>query len=219
MTASKVFTLYRAPMAPRFAPAAALGLLALGVSFSTALPQARAQGVNYSFFNLDPSTINDFAPAAPYPSPITVNGLDGLVIFDLNVTIYNFSHTFPGDVGMLLVAPSGQQVLLDGRVGGSTDAVNAFVTFDDEAALTLSTPIVSGTFRPAATSVPNFSAPAPADSGNLLLSTFDGTAPNGVWNLYVQDFASADTGSIAFGYSLTSTPACRCPSPPPGRWP
>lgn len=177
----------------------------LAAAFAGLAPQVHAQGSSYSFFNTNPITINDASAASPYPSTINVSGLNGVIIFDVNLTLYNFNHTFPGDVGILLVGPGGQQVLLDGRVGGGTDAVNAFITFDDEAALSLTALIVSGSFRPAAVSTPTFAAPAPADAGNLRLSVFDGTSPDGVWSLYVQDFASGDNGSIASGYSLTIT--------------
>lgn len=178
--------------ARRFAPVAAFLLLAATT--------ARAQ----TFSNPAPINILDNTFANPYPSSITVNGFSG-VVTDLNVSIFGFNHTFPGDVGMLLVGPGGQQVLLDGRVGGTTDAVNVNITFDDQAATAVTNFGTSGTFRPASaqTTPPAFAAPAPTDSGNLLLSTFNASSPNGVWSLYVQDFATFDTGSISGGYSLT----------------
>ena len=48
-------------------------------------------------------------------------------------------------------------------------------------------------------------APAPSPSSATTLSTFDGTAPNGIWSLYVIDDASGDRGTIAGGWCLTVT--------------
>jgi len=145
------------------------------------------------------------APAAPYPSNITVSGVSGTVT-KVTATIANFNHTFPSDVDILLVGPAGQKILLMSDVGGGTDAVNANITFDDSGP-GIGATVVSGTFRP--TNIGGgdlFPAPAPTGPYNsTALSDFNGLDPNGIWSLYVVDDAAIDTGNINGGWSLTIT--------------
>jgi hypothetical protein len=49
--------------------------------------------------------------ANPYPSTIDVSGLVG-PITDVDVTLHGFSHTFPADVGALLVGPTAANSVL-----------------------------------------------------------------------------------------------------------
>src|SRR5438034_1330670 len=75
-------------------------------------------------------TINDSTggvPAAstPYGTTINVSGLTGNKIVRMKVN--GLSHTFPGDIDMLLVGPAGQKFIPMSDVVGGTDAVN--VTF------------------------------------------------------------------------------------------
>ena len=50
------------------------------------------------------------------------------------------------------------------------------------------TAIVAGSYKPANYEPGDpFPAPAPTPTGNVALSTFDGTNPNGTWSLYVVD--------------------------------
>ena len=57
-----------------------------------------------------------------------------------------------------------------------------------------------------------FSAPAPAAPYVTNLSVFDGTDPNGTWQLFVMDDASPTSGNISGGWVLT-LPDC-CSGPP-----
>lgn len=161
---------------------------------------AGARGQTFS--NTAAVNIVDLGAASPYPSPITVSGVVG-TIERVSVSISGFSHTYPGDVSMVLVAPSGQGVALMGSCGGATDAVNAAITFSDSASALLPAQIVSGTYLPSncyGTVVP---PPAP-QSGNFAdLAVLQGQNPNGVWKLYVADNAAGDAGQIAGGWSIT----------------
>jgi subtilisin-like proprotein convertase family protein len=146
------------------------------------------------------------APSAPYPSSLTISGSTGTVA-KVTATIRNFSHTFPGDLDILLVGPGGQKVILMSDVGGTNDAINLTVTFDD-AGPSIGTTVVNGTFRPTnGAGTDTFPAPAPAAPYAAALSAFNGVSPNGTWSLYVVDDAAADIGSIAGGWSLTVTTA------------
>src|SRR4051812_34105625 len=67
------------------------------------------------FTNSTPITINDNTTANPYPSTIAVSGLSGTIPTtpgSVKVTINGFSHTFPDDVAMLLVGPTGAALLI-----------------------------------------------------------------------------------------------------------
>jgi subtilisin-like proprotein convertase family protein len=156
------------------------------------------------------------APSNPYPSAVNVSGIAGTVS-KVTVDLFNFNHTFPSDVDVLLVGPGGQRLLLMSDVGGGVDAVNTNLTFDDAAAAIGAT-VVSGTFRPT-----NIGAgdlfPAPAPLGPYpdpqQLSVFNGVNPNGTWSLFVVDDVATDVGNINGGWRLnitTTDPAC-CSSP------
>jgi hypothetical protein len=136
-----------------------------------------------------------------------VSGLSG-TITDVNLVINGLSHTFPDDIDMLLASPTASTNIIPmSDAGGSFPVSGINLTLDDEAATQLpdGTQITSGSYRPANWGAGDpFPAPAPAPSGNVNLSTFDGMAPNGTWNLYVVDDASLDMGSIT-SWSLTIT--------------
>ncbi len=156
------------------------------------------------------------APATPYPSNITVAGAP-VSPSKITVTLKNISHTFPSDVDVLLVGPTGQKFIVLSDAIGGTDWTGQTYTFDDNAAAILSnagTPPASGSFRPTnygtgdVFPVPAPAAPylSPATAGaNTLASTFAGLNPNGTWSLYVVDDAGTDIGSFAGGWDLTIT--------------
>ncbi|MCI0389062.1 MAG: M36 family metallopeptidase [Acidobacteria bacterium] len=156
------------------------------------------------------------APSNPYPATINVAGIMGTVS-KVTVNLFNYSHTFPSDVDVLLVGPGGQKMLLMSDVGGGTDAVNVNLTFDDAAAAIGAT-VVSGTFSPTNIGTGDlFPAPAPAGPypDPQRLSVFNGVNPNGTWSLFVVDDAGVDVGNINGGWRLnitTTDPAC-CNSP------
>src|SRR6185503_14405390 len=116
-------------------------------------------------------------PATPYPSACVVSGMSG-AISDVNVTLTGLSHTFPADIDMLLVSPDGQNaIVMSDAAGGGPGIVNCDLTLDDEAPSPLPSTVPScpGTYQPANYGTgDSFPAPAPAPSGNVALSTFDG---------------------------------------------
>jgi subtilisin-like proprotein convertase family protein len=167
------------------------------------------------------------AISSPYGTAINVSGVSG-AISDINLTITGFSHNAPSDVDILLVSPNGKGVVVFSDSGfGTTSNVN--LTFDDAAASTIPTTIVSGTYKPTDNegegNGDTFPAPAPLrpyhnNNGNQL-SNFNGFSPNGNWQLFVVDDNATISGSIAGGWSLdiTTTPivppagsSCAAPS-------
>src|SRR5581483_8819914 len=133
----------------------------------------------------------------------SVSGLTGTVV-DVNVTLTGISHTFTGDIDVLLVGPFGQDVVLLADVGNTT-ITNVTLTFDDAASGSVPAPIVSGTYKPTNGGAFGGGPPAPAGPYGSALSVFNGTNPNGTWNLFVYDDGGGDTGSISGGWSLDIT--------------
>jgi uncharacterized repeat protein (TIGR01451 family) len=148
-------------------------------------------------------------PASPYPSSILVSGATGLV-GKVTVTLSNLNHTFPHDINLLLVSPTGGKALLmsDAADGSSANGVN--LTFDDSAASTLPGfgQITSGSWQPSVyDSAAVLSSPAPAGPYGAALAFFNGTDPNGTWSLYAFDDTSGDFGNVANGWSLAISTA------------
>lgn len=163
-----------------------------------------------TFTNAAAILINDQAPATPYPSAIQVRCLPGLVT-KATIAVRGLTHSFAGDIDMMLANPSGQTVMLmsdTGNRGGLVTNIN--LTFDDYAAsyLPSNTLIISGTYKPtnynpAGQPADFFPAPAPTGTIQATLDTFTGSGGNGTWSLYVVDDAQADSGMIVGGWSLT----------------
>ncbi len=164
-----------------------------------------------TFSNTGSITIPNTGAANPYPSTISVSGIPG-TITDVNVTIRGISHTYAGDIDILLVGPNGQNVMLMSDAGeGGYSISNLNFTFDSDASTSLpnSSSLSSGTYRP--TNWDPYSGdtifyPGPGQgSYGTLLDVFDGVNPNGAWSLYVVDDGYPDSGSISGGWSLTLT--------------
>lgn len=205
----------------------ALGFALLPLTAVTS-PSVFAQ----TFSNPTSIAINDNAIGTPYPSTISVSSVAGTIL-DINITVNSVTHNFPDDIGLLLVGPTGVKVVLMTDAGGGslvgppdpTSLVNVTFTFDDAAATGVPDegPILAGmSYKPTAGLVSgisnvhpaNFSAPAPAGPYSNLLSSFNGTNPNGTWSLYVDDDTAVDGGTIGGGWSLTITSAI----PEPSTW-
>jgi len=160
-------------------------------------------------------SIPPLGPGEPYPSQIDVSGLSSSVK-DVNVTLTGLSHAWPDDIDAVLMGPGAQSAILMSDVGGGPlEVSNVDLTLDDEAAGTLpdETQITSGTFRPTDSDTIGWDSdelPAPAPAAIIAsLSVFDGTNPNGTWNLFINDDYDPEPG-ILQGWSLeihTSAPA------------
>jgi subtilisin-like proprotein convertase family protein len=146
----------------------------------------------------------------PYPSTITVPGPIGNVT-KVSVTLLDVNHTWPGDLDILLVGPTGAKSMVMSDAGAGIDAVNSTLTFDDGSAVAVPATgggAVTGTYRPINASVTGdvFPAPAPAGPHNInpiLTTVFAGLDPVGTWSLYITDDANQDGGTITGGWSIT----------------
>ena len=132
--------------------------------------------------------------AGPYPSNIVVSGLTRPV-GDVTVDIVGLTHTFPADIEILLVGPTGQSVLLMANAGATCDMAGVNLTFADGApqlpdGLHRRWYVQSDEVR----CTPTFAAPAPEPPFGNALSLFSGTDGNGTWSLFVIDDAFLDSG-------------------------
>ena len=184
-------------------------------------------GAPATFANSTPLTIPSSGASTPYGTSLNVSGLAGSKKIRLELT--GFSHTFPGDVDVLLVGPGGQKfIAMSDAVNISSTQTNANVGLRDDAALLLPAGEninMNGDWKPTDhNSGDTFPAPAPAapysqpaPSGTSTFASVFGVAGanlNGTWTLYVVDDASSDGGSLA-GWKLTFEPddyiCCSCP--------
>lgn len=181
-----------------------------------------------AFTNSTPITIIDCPnpcppsgqPASLYPSPIMVSGETG-VVQRVSITLHGLRHTFPGDIDLMLVSPSGRKTLLMSDLGGANSFSGLVVTFDDYAATPASVSNIvgqfpDGSYRPGNSGMTDlFAAPAPAGPYTYTLSAFNGDNPNGVWNLYISDDVNADGGSLSGGWTISFD--VRPPAPTAGQ--
>lgn len=174
-------------------------------------PEATTQ----TFNNAAAITINPVGNASLYPSNIVVSGVSSFT--RMEVRLNGLSHTYLDDLDILLVGPQGQRAILMSDAGGvNPGATNINLTFSQSATSPIPDAAIpaTGTFRPSnyvdtptSSLVDTFSAPGPGALTNepADLFAFNGTNPNGIWNLYVVDDASGDAGSISGGWTLTFT--------------
>jgi subtilisin-like proprotein convertase family protein len=170
---------------------------------------------NTNFIEIS-TDLNPPTAATPYPSGITVAGLDGQVVTRATVTLNGLTHESASDISVLLVGPRGQEAIVMSEAGGqyAFPVTNLVITLDDDAAdfLPVDSLLVSGTFKPTngylsfgRTNLPyDFPVPAPPGNSNSIsaLSVFKNTDPTGTWNLFVVDDAYPHAGSIANGWRL-----------------
>lgn len=172
-------------------------------------------------------------PGTPYPSAIAVAGLTGTVSdVNVTLPKLDCAkdprsgEAWPEDFDLMMVGPTGASIVLMSDVGGDDEvshaAPNLALTFDDSAskALPADAQLVSGTFRPTDDDDDRaydsdssdkdggagrdlFPAPAPAPGTATSLAVFNGTNPNGNWQLFASDDrAGFDRCEITNGWSL-----------------
>lgn len=189
------------------------------VTFTFAMPIIQTF-TNTSYISI-PTQANipypESGPANPYPSTITVSGVSGDVAA-VTVTVSNLYHTFPNDIGMLLIGPSGAScVLMSAAVNETTMTKGATLTFDQNSTNVMAPDnslgsLVSGTYQPCDyydywnDGVETFTnSPVPVGPYMTNLSVFAGPLVNGTWSLYVEDDSMGNAGAISNGWSLSFT--------------
>jgi hypothetical protein len=168
---------------------------------------AGASPVTRSFTSKIPIEILDDGPAEPYPSVIEVSGMPG-VLTEVSVTLWGLSHSYPDDVDIVLVTPSGQKLMLMSDAGGSFPFGDLNLTFRDGfPAIPNGSQLVTATYAPGNYGIADdaFDSPAPPGPYSVGLTNAIGLEPNGSWHLFVFDDALENSGSINAGWSLTIT--------------
>jgi N-acetylneuraminic acid mutarotase/subtilisin-like proprotein convertase family protein len=162
-----------------------------------------------TFSNAAVVSIPDNACTPPAISTIAVSGLPAS-IHTTGITIsVNVTHTYDGDLHLMLEAPNGDILGLSRETGGSG---NNFVNtqFSDAAVdpLTAGTPPFTGIFRP----WPTTFASCIATNKTSFASIGNGSInPNGNWKFHVYDRYGVDVGTID-SWSITF-PAITQPAP------
>jgi uncharacterized repeat protein (TIGR01451 family) len=158
-------------------------------------------------------------PAFPYPSAIQVSNVTGYVS-KVTVTVSNLWHTFPNDIGLLLVGPGTNVVLMGDAAWSPYPTTGATITFDSTAGIVLPQygSLASGAYVPEDynpndfyTNYPNYPSlnnPStnpivPSYSTNL--ASLNGFPANGTWSLYAHDNAYGNYGAISNGWAVTIT--------------
>ncbi|MBX3745456.1 MAG: proprotein convertase P-domain-containing protein [Verrucomicrobiae bacterium] len=176
------------------------------------------------FVNANPIIIEDtgagggVAKAVPYPSSITVNGVQG-EIQKVIVTLVGFQHPFPEDVDMLLVGPNNHRVVIMSDAGGTVAAGPITLILDDDAstALPAGSGLTSGIFRPTNHDIGGADVFPDAPTGGTVGTTLGSfvpfnITPNGTWSLYVVDDTGNSKGAgatIAGGWMINFVTAAR----------
>ena len=159
-----------------------------------------------------PITINTSGNGTPYPGTIAAAGLpaSGSGVYVSSVTLNGFAHTYPSDVDIILVSPTGARVVLMSDAGGASGVSGVNLTFSD-AGGNLPAILASGTWKPTnivgslGIEPDNWPAPGPGSVTQVTptLSSFTGTGnPNGNWNLFIVDDFAGDGGSVT-SWSIT----------------
>ena len=147
-------------------------------------------------------------PAGPYPSVLAVSGLKHNIT-SVSLTFVGLTHSFPDDLDVLLVSPSGQASLVLSDVGGGLPGVTGInlTVFGGGGPLPNGTPLLAGSFGPTdfepgdtfPVGPPGGVGPYSAD-----FSLFNGTNPNGNWLLFIRDDTNFDGGALS-GWTLSLT--------------
>src|ERR1017187_4780763 len=133
--------------------------------------------------------------AQRYPMTIHVSGLP-TNLTSMAVTLSGLSHGHAADLEILMVTPSGTNIVLMSHAGGTHGVKDATILFKQSGfPLPASDQIYSGTYKPSnyggITNKPD--APAGYYSTNMD-NDLTGTNPNGVWKLYIYDDHSGSVG-------------------------
>ena len=143
---------------------------------------------------------------------LVVSGLSG-PITDIQVILNDLTHTFPGDLDFLLVAPDGTSNLVFlSDMGGNNDLLDDDFTFSDSAATVLTDAAMpaGGTFKPRDVTIEaasnwglSLTVNHATTAGSATFASAFGSlaSANGTWTLYIRDDLGQDTGDLA-GWSL-----------------
>jgi hypothetical protein len=128
----------------------------------------------------------------------------------VEVTLHNLRHSYPADLDILLLSPSGAKIMLMSDAGGSISVTNATLVFHP-LWQSFSAPLEQGPIPSNQTS--HFSSwnygeqetqlpGAPAGPYAPDLNDLYGTGANGIWELYIYDDKTGQTGALQDSWSV-----------------
>jgi subtilisin-like proprotein convertase family protein len=140
-------------------------------------------------------------------SVISVSGYTGAVI-EASATLEVF-HPHPDDLDVALVGPTGVAIHLMSDACDGNDMAKT-LQFDDDAEVFLQNEsectgaLYKGSNYSGGDGAPNdpYAPPGPSTGTMNSFSFFDGTSPNGQWQLFLRDDQAADVGAL-ISWSLT----------------
>ena len=169
---------------------------------------------NTTTIKINNDTISSGEAANGYPSTVSVPPSVSGILEKVTVTLNGFTHAYPNDVVIMLVAPNSNAVALMGNDGGGTAVGGLTLTFDDVAAgaqtLAVATALNSGTYKtgdnatvgannvqfPSTAPTVTFQPSLTALVASLTPAVGAPTNYTGTWSLYVLDDSQPGTGSI-----------------------
>lgn len=193
--------------------------LVAALLLAAALPAA-ARAETHTFLNTDDlfpiEGADTFGPAVRYPSSIAVAGLPGRIT-RVAVTLIDLDSSSADDIDMVLVGPNGQAVMLMSDACGeypSGSLEDEDWTFEDAAPTFVSDSGPCAAAQQASFKPSNYlgAAPEPDDlsSGGgpappylNALSFFNGSSPDGTWNLFMRDDTDGYVGFETRAWALT----------------
>jgi len=213
-------------------------LLIVGVLIQSLLmlSAGMASAATISFASAGPIIIPSGAPGAtagtadPYPSTINVVSdpaspfRTNAVVWDVKVFLDNLTHTWPDDLDIMLVGPTGKKVTLMSDAGGGTALSSKDLYFSNSFGTSVpDESVINGTnYKPSnygTAANDNYPAPVPvAGNAGLNFNVFDGVNPFGNWGLFIVDDGALDSGRLD-GWRLDFsflTPEQLQPVPEPG---
>lgn len=159
-------------------------------------PQAPPNCTSTTLSFTDPTTVA-IVDNTTVQGSVAVAGL-GNYVMDVDLTV-NITHTWSGDLDIMLTSPGGTTVVVTTDNGGGNDDVFNGTLFDDQALV----PATDATYSNGVTASPL--APEGA------FGAFIGEDPNGIWTLDIGDDAGGDQGTSS-GFTLTITTLAAAPT-------
>jgi serralysin len=153
-----------------------------------------------------------------YSHVIAITGLDAHLMTEVSMSLIGVTHSFSGDLDVLLVGPdAGRNLQVMSDVGGTASLDDATLILSDDATQVIAATggvIDSGVYRPIGLGTPNETEAnwglstvgpintATGDGSVSFASVFEGGYANGNWSLHLHDDGTGDQGSID-AWSLT----------------
>jgi subtilisin-like proprotein convertase family protein len=166
-----------------------------------------------------PDASIDFTGGTPLVSTLNIAGA-GTIVSVNSITLTGLSHTWVGDLLVVLQAPNGDNIQVFGRLGCTANATvgngsdlagnyifqNTGTAFGGAAGTGL---VPAGTY--ARRSVPATLTIPPPDNDDF--TVFNGDSANGNWTLTINDWATLDTGSLtSWSLDITVSGGSPCPA-------